>query len=66
MSEHGMSGIAFRPETWAALARHLLPGAFIMAFASSRGWHRLACAMEDAGLTIRPLDIRLGVWFWVS
>ena len=42
--------IAFRPETWAALARHLLPGAFVMAFASSRGYHRLAVAMEDAGL----------------
>ena len=48
------TGIAFRPDTWAALARHLLPGAFVMAFASSRGWHRLACAMEDAGLTIHP------------
>jgi hypothetical protein len=48
------TGIAFRPETWAALARHLLPGAFVMAFASSRGWHRLACAMEDAGLILHP------------
>jgi hypothetical protein len=44
------SGIAFRPDTWKALAQHLLPGAFGMAFASSRGWHRLACAIEDAGL----------------
>jgi site-specific DNA-methyltransferase (adenine-specific) len=48
------SGIAFRPETWAALARHLLPGAFLMAFASSRGYHRLACAIEDAGLILHP------------
>lgn len=46
--------IAYRPETWAALAEHLLPGAFGMAFASSRGWHRLACAIEDAGLIIHP------------
>ena len=46
--------IAFRPETWAALAEHLLPGAFGMAFASSRGWHRLAVAIEDAGLRIHP------------
>ena len=53
LDEHG-SGIAFRPETWAALARHLLPGAFVMAFASSRGYHRLACAMEDAGLILHP------------
>jgi len=46
------SGVAFRPETWAGLAAHLYPGAFGMAFASSRGWHRLACAIEDAGLII--------------
>jgi transcriptional regulator with XRE-family HTH domain len=50
----GPDAIAFRPETWAALARHLLPGAFVMAFASSRGWHRLACAMEEAGLILHP------------
>ena len=48
------SGIAFNPETWEALAEHLLPGAFGMAFASSRGWHRLAVAIEDAGLIIHP------------
>ncbi len=46
--------IAFRPDTWAALAEHLLPGAFGMAFAAARGWHRLACAIEDAGLRIHP------------
>lgn len=46
--------IAFDPATWAALAEHLHPGGFIMAFASSRGWHRLACAIEDAGLRIHP------------
>lgn len=55
------SGIAFQPETWAALAEHLLPGGFIMAFASSRGWHRLACAMEDAGLIIQP-----SIFSWVN
>lgn len=37
-----------------AIKPHLLPGAFILAFASSRGWHRLACAMEDAGLVMQP------------
>lgn len=49
------SGIAFHPATWQALARHLLPGAFVMAFASSRGSHRLACALEDAGLILHPI-----------
>jgi len=45
---------AFNPETWRALAKHLHPGGFVMAFASSRGDHRLAVAMEDAGLVIHP------------
>lgn len=48
------SGIAFKKGTWKALARHLHPGAFGMAFASARGWHRLAVAIEDAGLRIHP------------
>ncbi|GAH08560.1 unnamed protein product, partial [marine sediment metagenome] len=53
--------IAYRPATWAALARHLHPGGFIMAFASSRGWHRLAVAIEDAGLVIHP-----SIFGWVT
>jgi len=48
------SGIVFDPATWEAITSHLLPGAFGMAFASSRGWHRLACAIEDAGMRIHP------------
>lgn len=46
--------ISFQPETWAALADHLYDGAFGMAFSSSRNWHRLAVAIEDAGLIIHP------------
>lgn len=56
-------GIAFRPETWAALAEHLYPGAFVMAFAASRGWHRMAVALEDAGLIIHPSVFMLGYAF---
>lgn len=48
------SGVAFHPETWASFLPLLHDGAFIMAFASSRGWHRLACAIEDAGFVIHP------------
>jgi len=59
------SGIAFNPDTWAALAEHLYPGAFGMAFASSRGWHRLAVAIEDAGLRIHPSIFMLG-WSYGS
>lgn len=52
--------IAFRPETWATIARVLHPGAFGMAFASSRGWHRMAVAIEDAGLIIHPVILAWG------
>ena len=46
--------VSFQPETWAALAEHLHPGAFGMAFGGSRTWHRIAVAIEDAGLRIHP------------
>ena len=46
--------IAFKPETWAALGEHLHPGAFCFAFASTRGVHRMACAIEDAGFILHP------------
>lgn len=46
--------VAFQADTWATLGQHLYPGAFGMACAGSRGWHRMACAMEDAGLIIHP------------
>ncbi len=44
--------IAFQPGTWAALAQHLEPGAFVMAFGGCRTYHRLATALEGAGLII--------------
>lgn len=46
--------LAFQPELWQALAQHLHPGAWILAFASSRGHHRLAVALEDAGMVYQP------------
>jgi hypothetical protein len=46
--------LAFQPELWQALARHLYPGAFIFSYASSRGYHRLAVALEDAGMVYQP------------
>ena len=45
--------VAFRPETWRAVWGCLLPGAFLLAFGGTRNWHRLACAIEDAGFEIR-------------
>ena len=45
--------VAFRPETWEALARVCTPGAYLLAFGGTRTFHRLACAIEDAGWEIR-------------
>ena len=45
--------VAFRPETWAAVGRVLKPGANLAVFGGTRTFHRLACAVEDAGFEIR-------------
>ena len=45
--------IAFQPETWAQVYRVLKPGAHLIAFSSTRTYHRMACAIEDAGFEIR-------------
>lgn len=47
--------VAFRVETWQAAYRVLKPGGYIMAFASSRGYHRMAVAIEDAGFITHPM-----------
>lgn len=47
------TGIAFNPQTWAALGKHLKPGAHLLIFGGSRTFHRIACAVEDAGFEIR-------------
>jgi site-specific DNA-methyltransferase (adenine-specific) len=45
--------LAFRPETWATVATILRPGAFLVAFGGTRTYHRLVCAIEDAGFVIQ-------------
>lgn len=45
--------IAFDPATWAAALRVAKPGAMLLAFGGTRTWHRLACALEDAGWELR-------------
>jgi hypothetical protein len=54
MNEEWDNDIAFQPSTWKAIKEVLYPGAFGMAFASSRGWHRMAVAIEDAGFIFHP------------
>jgi len=46
--------IAFRPELWAEVLRVLKPGAYIVAFSSTRTFGRMSCAIEDAGFIVHP------------
>jgi DNA modification methylase len=47
--DHGTPGIPF----WAEALRVAKPGAYLLAFGGTRTYHRLACAIEDAGWEIR-------------
>ncbi|HKF95954.1 MAG TPA: site-specific DNA-methyltransferase [Gammaproteobacteria bacterium] len=47
------SGIAFSVEMWAEAYRVLKPGGYLLAFSGSRTYHRMVCAIEDAGFEIR-------------
>ena len=47
------TGIAFQKETWELAFQLLKPGGHLLAFASSRTYHRIAVAVEDAGFEIR-------------
>ena len=47
------SGIAYRVDLWAEALRVLKPGGHLLAFGGTRTWHRLACAIEDAGFDVR-------------
>jgi DNA modification methylase len=46
--DHGVPGVAF----WAEALRLLKPGARLLAFGGTRTYHRMACAIEDAGFEI--------------
>lgn len=47
------SGVAFQVETWAKAFRVLKPGGYLVAFSGARTYHRMVCAIEDAGFEIR-------------
>ena len=47
------SGIAFQKETWEKCYTALKSGGYLLAFGGSRTFHRIACAIEDAGFEIR-------------
>jgi site-specific DNA-methyltransferase (adenine-specific) len=47
------TGVAYNVEVWEQCLRVLKPGGHLLAFGGSRTYHRLACAIEDAGFQIR-------------
>lgn len=49
------SGVAFKKETWEQCLRVLKPGGYLLSFGGSRTFHRIACAIEDAGFEIRDV-----------
>jgi DNA modification methylase len=46
---------AFDPAFWVEVMRVLKPGGHVVAFGGTRTYHRLACAIEDAGFEIRDM-----------
>lgn len=47
------TGIAYNVEMWGECLRVLKPGGHLLAFGGTRTYHRMACAIEDAGFEIR-------------
>jgi DNA modification methylase len=47
--------VAFRTELWAEVLRVLKPGGHLAAFGGTRTYHRMACAIEDAGFEVRDM-----------
>jgi len=45
--------IAFTTELWKEVYRTLKPGGYLLSFAASRNYHRMAVAIEDSGFEIR-------------
>lgn len=47
--------VAFRVDTWRRVFDVMKPGAHLFAFAATKGYHRMVCAIEDAGFEIRDM-----------
>ena len=47
------TGIANNPALWFEVLRVLKPGGHCVAFSGTRTYHRMACAIEDAGFEVR-------------
>lgn len=53
------SGIAYDVAMWREALRVLKPGGHMLAFGGSRTYHRMTCAIEDAGFQVRDQIIWL-------
>ena len=49
------TGIANNVELWQECLRVLKPGGHLLAFSGTRTYHRMACAIEDAGFEVRDM-----------
>ena len=49
------SGIAYSVEMWKQALRVLKPGGHLLSFSGTRTYHRMTCAIEDAGFEIRDM-----------
>jgi DNA modification methylase len=47
------TGIAYQVGLWQEVLRVLKPGGHLLSFGGTRTYHRMACAIEDAGFEIR-------------
>lgn len=47
--DHGVPGVVY----WKAVASILKPGGYLLAFGGARTYHRMVCAVEDAGFVIQ-------------
>lgn len=47
------TGIAYNVDLWKECLRVLKPGGHLLSFGGTRTYHRMACAIEDAGFEIR-------------
>jgi DNA methylase len=47
--DQGVPGVRF----WQAILRVLKPGGYLLSFGGTRTYHRLTCAIEDAGFEVR-------------
>jgi site-specific DNA-methyltransferase (adenine-specific) len=56
------SGIAYDVTLWEQCLRVLKPGGHLLAFGGTRTYHRMTCAIEDAGFEIRDCI----VWLYSS